>query len=215
MFRKGVPNSWVGDWRGGFSFKLYLLWTVKRPQASTWTVDFPSNFYGAGWGGFVFLSANGKAQGALLLFLLSLGCEKDFLNIFLCFPMCSHSVPSKFLMGSRYVLHISISLLFHMLSQMLFSFHLYRRAQGEELYTSKQNLLFWGASIVSFFKFLGSNGPIKLACRPPKKKKRTWIVLCVFTNTSPNHLTVVNQHPPLHHPLDTHYDSVVDEPQLG
>jgi hypothetical protein len=25
----------------------------------------------------------------------------------------------------------------------------------------------------------------------------------------------VNQHPPLHHPLDTHYDSVVDEPQLG
>ncbi len=29
--------------------------------------------FGRGGGGFIFLSANGKAQGALLLFLLSLG----------------------------------------------------------------------------------------------------------------------------------------------
>jgi hypothetical protein len=67
-------------------------------------VDFPCKFYlGAGGGGFIFLSANGKAQGALLLFLLSLGGEKDFFSIFPCFPMCSHSVPSKFLMGSQCV----------------------------------------------------------------------------------------------------------------
>ncbi len=31
------------------------------------------------------------------------------------------------------------------------SFHLYRWAKWEELYTSKLDLLFWGASIVSFF----------------------------------------------------------------
>jgi hypothetical protein len=24
VFPKGVPNSWVGGWRGGFCFKLYL-----------------------------------------------------------------------------------------------------------------------------------------------------------------------------------------------
>jgi hypothetical protein len=26
---------------------------------------------------------------------------------------------------------------------------------------------------------------------------------------------IVNQHPPVHHPLDAHYYSVVDEPQLS
>jgi hypothetical protein len=101
---------------------------------------------GGGGGGFVFLSTNGKAQGALLLLLLSLGGEKDFFFIFPCFPMCSHDVPSKFLMGSQYVprhvLHISTSLWTHMFWQMLFSFQLCRRAKGEELYTSKHNLLF-------------------------------------------------------------------------
>jgi hypothetical protein len=39
----------------------------------------------------------------LLLFLLSLGGVKDFFSIFPCFPMCSHGVPSKFLMSSQYV----------------------------------------------------------------------------------------------------------------
>ncbi len=46
---------------------------------------------GGGCGG---LGREGKQ--ALLLFLLSLGGEKDFFSIFPCFPMCSHSVPSKF-----------------------------------------------------------------------------------------------------------------------
>jgi len=59
--------------------------------------------FGHGGGGFIFLSANGKAQGALLLVLLSLGGGKDFLSIFPYFPMCSHGVPSKFLMGSQCV----------------------------------------------------------------------------------------------------------------
>jgi hypothetical protein len=38
-----------------------------------------------------------------------------------------------------------------MLWQMLSSFHPYNWAKGKELHTSKENLLFWGASIVSFF----------------------------------------------------------------
>jgi len=66
-------------------------------------VDFLCKFYLGTGGGFIFLSANGKAQGALFLFLLSLGGEKDFFSIFPCFPMCSHVVPSKFLMGSQCV----------------------------------------------------------------------------------------------------------------
>jgi hypothetical protein len=53
-------------------------------------------------GGFVFLSANGKAQGALLL---SLEGGKGFFFFFILprFPMCSHGVPSKFLMGFQNV----------------------------------------------------------------------------------------------------------------
>jgi hypothetical protein len=66
-----------------------------------------------------------------------------------------------------HVLH-STSLLSHMLWQMLSSFHLYTWAKGEELYTSKQNLLLWGASTVSFYL---SDGPIKLACCQKKIKK--------------------------------------------
>jgi len=38
-----------------------------------------------------------------------------------------------------------------MLWQMLSSFHLNGWAKGEELYTSKYNLVFWGAFIVFFF----------------------------------------------------------------
>jgi hypothetical protein len=56
-----------------------------------------------GGGGFFFLSGNGKAQGASLLFLLSLEGGKDFFFILPCFPMCPHGVPSTFLMGSPYV----------------------------------------------------------------------------------------------------------------
>ncbi len=202
----------MGGWRGGFSFKLYSVW-IADCEMSTSTLDFPCKFYWAEGEDLFSFQPMGRPKVPCFYSLTVGGGGKDFIFfIFPCFPMCSHGVSPKFLMGSQYVLHLSTSLLSHMLWQMLFSFHLYRQAQGEELHTSKQNLLFWGASIVSFF---GSNGPIKLACRPPKNKRRTWKVLCVFSNTSPSHLAAVNQRPPAHHPLDAHYDSVVDEPQLG
>jgi hypothetical protein len=77
-------------------------WTVHvRLDSEQWT--FHASFIWAQGGGFIFLSTNGKAQGALLLSFLSLGGGKDFFSIFPCFPMCSHGVPSKFLMGSQYV----------------------------------------------------------------------------------------------------------------
>jgi hypothetical protein len=37
------------------------------------------------------------------------------------------------------------------------SFQLYSWAKREELYTSKQNLLFWGAFIVSIFLVMGQS----------------------------------------------------------
>ncbi len=61
-------------------------------------------------------------------------------------PICSSSsqcVP-------QHILH-STSLLSDMLQQMLSSFHLYRWAKEEELYTSNFNLLFCEMCIVSFF----------------------------------------------------------------
>jgi hypothetical protein len=55
-------------------------------------------------GGFIFLSANRRAQGALLLFLSNYrGTGKNFFFNFPCFLMCSHDVPFKFLMGSHNV----------------------------------------------------------------------------------------------------------------
>ncbi len=72
--------------------------------------------------------------------------------------MCSHDGPFKFLIGSHTVpqVHNVFPNMFFIykhftLAHMLWHFHLYRWAQGEELYTSKQNLLLWAASIVSFF----------------------------------------------------------------
>jgi len=55
----------VGGWRGGFFFKMYSVWRVESGLSM-------QVLFGRGGGGFIFLSANGKAQGALLLFLLSL-----------------------------------------------------------------------------------------------------------------------------------------------
>jgi hypothetical protein len=79
----------------------FFFQAVFGVECEQWT--FHASFIWARGGGFFFLSANGKAQGALLLFLLSLGGKKDFFSIFPCFPMCSHNVPSKFLMGSQCV----------------------------------------------------------------------------------------------------------------
>ncbi len=77
-------------------FFFQAIFGVESGQSmSTWTVDFPCKFYLGTGGGFIFLSANGKAQAALLLFLLSLGGGKNFFSIFPCFPMRSHGVPSR------------------------------------------------------------------------------------------------------------------------
>ncbi len=87
------------------------------------------------------------------------------------FALCSLQVPNGFPMGSQYfpqhVLHTT-SLLSHMPWKMVSSFHLYRWAKGEELYTSKQSLLFWGVSIV----FLKNYAPIKMACCQKNKNKK-------------------------------------------
>jgi len=56
----------VGDRRGGFFFQA-----IFGAESGQWT--FYTSFIWARGGGFIFLSANKKAQGALLLFLLSLG----------------------------------------------------------------------------------------------------------------------------------------------
>ncbi len=61
----------VGRLEGRLFFRMYVVWRVDCPE---WTLDFPCKFY---WGGggmkgrFIFLSANRRAQSALLLFLLS------------------------------------------------------------------------------------------------------------------------------------------------
>jgi hypothetical protein len=156
----------------------------------------------------------GGAGRAVPLCLFSWGGGKGFFFIFPCFPMCFHDVPSKFLMSSQYVpqhvLHLSTSLLFHMLWQMLFSFHLYAGLKGGTIYVKTEPSIL--RSLHSFF--WGAMGQSNWLVAPPPPQ-RTWKVLCVYTNTSLNHLAAVNQHPPPHHPLDAHYDSVVDEPQLG
>jgi hypothetical protein len=78
----------VGGWRGGFFFSSCIWcekWTVHvHLDNGHWT--FHASFIWARRGGFIFLSANGKAQGALLLFLLSLGGGKDFFFHFSLFP---------------------------------------------------------------------------------------------------------------------------------
>jgi hypothetical protein len=101
-----------------------------------------------------FHAANGKAQactqGALLFSLSCLGerereREREFFVIFPGFPMCSQYVPFKFPMGSHdvpqfcNVFHNMCSIAPHFipicLGKMVSSYHLYRWAKGEELYT--------------------------------------------------------------------------------
>jgi len=96
----------VGRLKGRFFFQA--IFGVESGLSSVhsdtghWT--FHVSFIGGEGGGFIFLSANRKGQGALFLFLLNWGGgTKDFFFSFLCFLMCSHGVPSKFLMGSRNV----------------------------------------------------------------------------------------------------------------
>jgi hypothetical protein len=73
VWHYGFLPGW-GWWEvGGEVFFLSCIW------CGEWT--FHASFIWARGGGFIFLSANGKAQGALLLFLLSLGGGKDFFSI--------------------------------------------------------------------------------------------------------------------------------------
>jgi len=84
------------------------------------------------------------------------GCFFFFFN-FLWFPICSHSVPFKFSMGSNQVLNIfpkfpmcsptcsppyHSSLLAHVLWQVLSTFDVYRWAKREEPYTSNRTFYF-------------------------------------------------------------------------
>ncbi len=98
----------------------------------------------------------------IILFIFFL--YQVLLHDMLCVELHSSGSPSSHCV-TQHVLH-STSLLSHMLWQVLFSFHLYSRAKGEEFYTSEYNLLFWRASIVSF---IFSDGSIKLACCNPIK----------------------------------------------
>jgi hypothetical protein len=75
-------------------------------------------------------------------------------------------------MGSQYVpqhvLHLSTTLLFHMLWQMLFSFHLYAGVKGGTIYIKTEPPIL--RSLHSF-NFWGTMGQSKLACRHPQKRK--------------------------------------------
>ncbi len=92
------------------------------------------------------------------------GSQKDF---FFSFFSRSQCVPFKFSMGSQYVAQVpnvfpnifSIASHFNPIcfGKLLSSFHPYGWAKREELNTSKQNLLSWGASIVSFFCVMGQS----------------------------------------------------------
>jgi len=65
------PGGGGGQLEGRFFFSS-CIWCGE--WCGEWRVDFPCKFYlGAGGGGFIFLSANAKAQGALLLFLFKFG----------------------------------------------------------------------------------------------------------------------------------------------
>jgi hypothetical protein len=87
-------------------------------------------------------------------FLLRVGGEGEE-GFFFSFFLSSHCVPIMFPLGSQWVLNMSpkfpmcsqhvfhsTSFLSHKFWQVLSSFHLYRCTKGDEIYTSKQNLLF-------------------------------------------------------------------------
>jgi hypothetical protein len=81
--------------------------------------------------------------------------------------MCSHYIPFKFPMGSHQVSNVFLNMFsiaphfYPMCLGRCPPFTYIGGQKGEELYTSKENLLFWWASIV--WIFLLSDGPIKLS----------------------------------------------------
>ncbi len=101
------------------------------------------------FGSINFMQPMGRPKHALKVpsfFLLKFGEGRIFFHVSLApnvFSLCSFQVPNEISLGSssshcvpQHVLR-STSLLSHMLWQMLSSFHLYRWAKEEELYTSK------------------------------------------------------------------------------
>jgi len=161
------PNLGVG---GRFSFQA--VFGVDRGLSSVHLdTGLSIQVLFGGGGGFVLLSANGNAQGALLL---SLEGGKDFYFILFfilpCFPLRSHAVPSKFLLGSQYVLQV------HNVFPNMFS--IYAR-----LYRWKENNIcqnIWGGPMyiktepsilrsLHSFIFLGAMGQSNwLVAHPPK-----------------------------------------------
>ncbi len=80
------------------------------------------------------------------------GGRRDFFSFF----PTSQCVRTMFLSSSQWVPNIfpnifSIPPHFYMPWKMVSAFHLNRWAKGEELSSSKESLLFWGVSIISFF----------------------------------------------------------------
>ncbi len=107
-----------------------------------------------------FHAANGKAQtctqGALFFFLLCFGVWGGLRKDFSSFFPTSQCVRTMFLSSSQWVPNIFpniffISPHFYMPWKMVSSFHLYGWPKGEELYSSKWSLLFWGVSIILFY----------------------------------------------------------------
>ncbi len=104
------PNLGVGErLEGGFFFSSCVFGVDSGLSSVHLDTGLSMQVLFEGGKGFVFLLTNGKAQGALLLFLLGLEGAKDFFILFFIFPYlprCLHGVPSKFLTCCQYVAQV-------------------------------------------------------------------------------------------------------------
>jgi hypothetical protein len=93
------PNLGVGErLEGGFFFSSCVFGVDSGLSSVHLDTGLSMQVLFEGGKGFVFLLTNGKAQSALLLFLLSLEGGKEFFFFILPYlPRCLHGVPSKFL----------------------------------------------------------------------------------------------------------------------
>jgi hypothetical protein len=58
-------------------------------------------------------------------------------------------------------------------------------------------------------------GGLKAQAQKKSSKVHYLLELSHEDNTEQHNARVVNQHPPVHHPLDASYFSVMDEPQMS